>query len=585
MAARRHFTILLLMLHFLTASPAPVDDLVITTETGKVQGKTVSVLDGEVRAFLGIPFGKPPVGELRFRAPEPAEAWEGVKDATEFGNSCYQMKDVIYPGFKGAVMWDPNTLVSEDCLYLNVWTPTVDKTNPPLPVMVWIYGGGFTGGTASLDLYDGRFLTQTENVIVVSMNYRIGAFGFLSLPDNKNVPGNAGLKDQQLALKWVSKNIAAFGGDPSQVTIFGESAGSGSVGFQVLSPGSQEYFQRAIMESGAPNAPWGTMSHEENWARAARLAKNVGCSTDPAEMEACLQKASADDILLQQFYVFTKASILGSPFVPVVDGDFVPELPADMLNKGHLPKKDILMGLNRDEGTYFLLYGAPGFNITGESLISRDQYMQGVTISMPDASDVSRATAIFQYTDWADENNSMKNRDFLAGVVGGKYFFCPVLEFAQKYSYHGGNLYFYFFEHRSTINPWPEWMGVMHGYEIEFVFGMPLIPSLGYQEEELAMSKRMIKHWTNFAKTGNPGIEGVEWPLHSAEKQEYLTLSVNASEKKTKLKAHECHLWTKLLPNIQKASDDLQACVNANWIIRCDYKFLLILLVTVFLLY
>ncbi|XP_018536670.2 cholinesterase [Lates calcarifer] len=164
-------------------------------------------------------------------------------------------------------MWDPNTLVSEDCLYLNVWTPTVDKTNPPLPVMVWIYGGGFTGGTASLDLYDGRFLTQTENVIVVSMNYRIGAFGFLSLPDNKNVPGNAGLKDQQLALKWVSKNIAAFGGDPSQVTIFGESAGSGSVGFQVLSPGSQEYFQRAIMESGAPNAPWGTMSHEENWAR------------------------------------------------------------------------------------------------------------------------------------------------------------------------------------------------------------------------------------------------------------------------------------------------------------------------------
>ncbi|XP_018536669.1 acetylcholinesterase [Lates calcarifer] len=584
----RHFSVLLLMLHFLTASPATQDDLVITTETGKVQGKIISVLGGEVRAFLGIPFGKPPVGELRFRAPEPAEAWEGVKNATKFGNSCYQIPDTFYSGFKGAEMWNPNTPLSEDCLYLNVWSPRANKSQSQpsalAPVLVWIYGGGFTGGTASLDLYDGRFLTQTENVVVVSMNYRLGAFGFLSLPDNKNVPGNAGLKDQQLALKWVSKNIAAFGGDPSKVTIFGESAGSGSVGFHVLSPGSQNYFQRAIMESGAPNAPWSTISNKESWARAKKLATSLGCSTNPAEMEACLQKANAGDIALKQFDVLSQ-SILAIPFIPVVDGDFLPDKPEILLSSSKLPKKDVLLGLNKDEGTYFLLYGAPGFNITGQSLITRDQYLQGVALSMADASNITREMAIFQYTDWADKDNTTKNRDFLGSLVGDQLFVCPVLEFAQRYSQHGAKTFIYFFDHQSSVNPWPEWMGVMHGYEIEFVFGMPLNSSLGYTNSEVNMTKKIMKHWTNFARTGNLKIDGANWPAFTPDQQHYVTLNTYPPQKKTMLKAHECHLWTKLLPNLQRASDDLQACVNANWIIRCDYKFLLILLVNVFLLY
>uniref|UniRef100_A0A8C2ZLM1 Cholinesterase n=1 Tax=Cyclopterus lumpus TaxID=8103 RepID=A0A8C2ZLM1_CYCLU len=175
------FTLLLLLPHFLSASPVTSDDLLIDTGNGKVQGKLLSVLGGNVRAFLGIPYGKPPVGKLRFSPPEPAESWEGVRDATQFPNSCYQVLDNTFPGFQGSEMWNPNTPLSEDCLYLNVWTPRFNKTEPkPSPlahVLVWIYGGGFSSGTSSLDLYDGRFLSKSEDVIIVSMNYSVFSLG------------------------------------------------------------------------------------------------------------------------------------------------------------------------------------------------------------------------------------------------------------------------------------------------------------------------------------------------------------------------------------------------------------------------
>ncbi|KAK5608743.1 hypothetical protein CRENBAI_020957 [Crenichthys baileyi] len=412
MATAFHAVNLLLLLPILTASFATQDDLVISTTYGKVQGKLLSVPNGEVRAFLGIPYAKPPLGTLRFHAPEPVEKWEGVKEAKKLPNSCYQLPDTTYPGFKGAEMWNPNTPLSEDCLYLNVWSPNFNKTKSPTlaPVLVWIYGGGFVTGTSSLDLYQAHFLSKAEGVVVVSMNYRVGAFGFLSLPDNKNIQGNAGLLDQRLALKWVANNIAAFGGDPSKVTIFGESAGSASVGFHLLSPGSHSLFQRAVMQSGSPNAPWATITQSEV-----------------------------------------------------------------MLNGSNLPKKELMIGLNKDEGTFLLPYGMPGFSNTGQSLISRNDFLK-------------------------------------------------------------------------------VWMGVMHGYEIEFVFGMPLNASLGYTNNERNMTKKFMKHWANFARTGNPGLDGVAWPVFTAERQEYITLNYNLPEQKRMMRAKECHLWKKLLPPIQKTS-------------------------------
>lgn len=472
-------------------------------------------------------------------------------------------------GFQGAEMWNPNTAVSEDCLYLNVWALHVNKSQPqppPLaPVLVWIYGGGFTMGTSSLSIYDGRFLSKSENVVVVSMNYRLGAFGFLSLPDNNNIRGNAGLLDQQLALRWVADNIAAFGGDPSKVTIFGESAGSASVGFHLLSPGSKDLFQRAVMQSGSPNAPWASLSQATAWDRSQRLAQRLGCLLSPQDkLEACLQKADAKDIASQQFEVAPEPSLVNVPFAPVVDGNFLPHSVEELLSSNNLPKKDVLFGLNQDEGTYFLPYGLPGFNNTGQSLITRKQFLQGIPIALYEAGDAIKEAAIFQYTDWSDEHNRTKNRNNMGSLVGDQLFVSPVLEFMHRYSQRGAKSFLYWFDHRSSVNPWPEWMGVMHGYEIEFIFGMPLNASLGYTKNEVNMTKKFMKHWANFARTGNPGIDSFKWPHFTSDQQEYVTLNYHHLELRRQLRPKECRLWNTLMPKIQKLSDELTDCHTSN---------------------
>ncbi|XP_017279527.1 acetylcholinesterase [Kryptolebias marmoratus] len=577
-----HFAIFLLLLPILPVSFASRDDLVISTIHGKVQGKLLSVLGGEVRAFLGIPYGKPPLEKLRFQAPEPVQRWEGVKEATEFPNSCYQVPDSTFPGFKGEEMWNHNTPLSEDCLYLNVWSPVFNKTQSQLaPVLVWIYGGGFSAGTSSLDVYHGHFLSKSEGVIVVSMNYRVGAFGFLSLPDNKKIQGNAGLLDQRLALQWVASNIAAFGGDPTKVTLFGESAGSGSVGFHILSPGSQSLFQKAVMQSGSPNAPWGTFDQSEARDRSLRLAELLGCPTShPTRVEACLQQADPQEIALKQYKLVSQASILDFPFLPVVDGNFLPARVEVLLSSSNLPKKELMLGINKDEGTYLLVYGMPGFNLTGESLISRDEFLEGVPLTMTSESTVTREAAIFQYTDWTDVKNRTKNRDSLGSLVGDQLFVCPALEFALGYSQGGGKTFLYLFDHRSSVNPWPEWMGVMHGFEIEFVFGMPLNTSLGYTKNEVNMTKKFMKHWANFARNGNPEIDGAAWPVFTSEQQEYITLNYNHPEQRRMMRATECQLWNRLLPQIQKTSDELLSCFNASGIeLRSNYLFLFFFLI------
>lgn len=577
-----HVALLLLLAHFLTSSFATTDDLVINTQHGKVKGMSLTLLGGRVRAFLGIPYGKSPVGKLRFRAPEPIEGWEGLKDGTKISNSCYQVPDTAYKGFKGSEMWNPNTHLSEDCLYLNVWSPHFDKpqldSSALVPVLVWIYGGGFNGGTSSLDIYDGQYLCKSEGVVVVSMNYRLGAHGFLSLPDNKNIRGNAGLLDQRLALQWVANNIAAFGGDPSKVTLFGESAGAASVGFHLLSPGSQGLFQRAVMQSGSPNAPWATISQKEAWNRARKLATALGCPTDGPRMEACLQKADPWELSLKSYDVLPTPTFTPLPFVPVVDGVFLPDTVDMLLNSGSLGKHDVLFGLNKDEGTYFLMYGMPGFSLSDESLITRKDFLDGVALALPNLRAEVKDTAIFEYTDWTDENNRTKNRDLLGGLVGD-YMFCSVLEFAHRYAQRGGKSFLYLFDHRSSVNPWPTWMGAMHGYEIEFVFGMPLNTLLGYTKNEVNMTRKFMKHWANFASKGNPGIDGALWPRFTPEHQEYVTLNYNHPQQKRMLKAKECHLWNKLIPSLQKVSDELLSCTTDNGTaLWSNYTLLFILL-------
>ncbi|KAJ8280467.1 hypothetical protein GJAV_G00054890 [Gymnothorax javanicus] len=544
------FILVLLAVQCLSLSHSQ-DDLIVLTDKGKVRGTRLPVPDGFVLAFLGIPYAEPPVGDLRFKRPVPRKAWKGLLEANEFSSTCYQHRDEMFPGFPGAEMWNPNTRISEDCLYLNVWVPT--PMPHAAPVMVWIYGGGFSTGTASLDVYDGRFLSHAEGVIVVSLNYRLGALGFLALPGSQEVSGNAGLFDQRLALKWISNNIAAFGGDPQAVTLFGESAGAACVNFHVLSPGSHALFTRAILQSGSVNAPWAVISEAEAWNRSLSLAGLLNCdSRSTASIEACLRLVEPEEIVSQQYNALKQHPPVGSVFIPTVDGDFLTDLPSVLIQSGQFKNTELLLGTNKDEGTYFLVYGAPGFSIEHESLITRDNLMQVVGLYFPGYNQIALDSVVFYYTDWTDELNGKKNRDALNYIIGDYYFTCPLLEFARTYAAFGHKAYLYLFDHRSSRNSWPPWMGVMHGYEIEFVFGLPLNRSLGYTAEEEAMSRKIMKHWANFARTGNPNVLGQDtWPVFNAETQEYISLNSHSPRTHKKPRAMQCKFWDSFLPNLQ----------------------------------
>ncbi|CAH6898856.1 Bche [Phodopus roborovskii] len=496
------FCLSFLLLCMLCGKSHTEEDFIVTTKNGRVRGLNLPVLGGTVTAFLGIPYAQPPLGSLRFKKAQPLSKWTGIQNTTKYANSCYQNIDQTFPGFSGSEMWNPNTNLSEDCLYLNVWIPAPKPKNAT--VMVWVYGGGFQTGTASLPVYDGKFLARVERVIVVSMNYRVGALGFLALPGNSEAPGNMGLFDQQLALQWVQKNIAAFGGNPKSVTLFGESAGAASVSLHLLCPQSYPLFTRAILQSGSSNTPWAVKSPEEARNRTLALAKLTGCSKEnDTEMIKCLQTKEPQEILVNERFVLPSDSLLSINFGPMVDGDFLTDMPHTLLQLGQVKKTQILVGVNKDEGTSFLVYGAPGFSKDNDSLITRREFQEGLNMYFPRVSSLSKEAILFYYVDWLGDQTPEVYRDALDDVIGDYNIICPALEFTKTFSDLENNAFFYYLEHRSSKVPWPEWMGVMHGYEIEFVFGLPLERRANYTRAEEMLSRSVMKLWANFAKYGS----------------------------------------------------------------------------------
>ncbi|XP_058877897.1 acetylcholinesterase-like [Acipenser ruthenus] len=574
---------LLLLLLLPSLFPALDSELSVTTRAGRVKGVRLPVPNsrggsggsgGHVSAFLGIPFAEPPVGKLRFQPSHPKKPWPGTWDAGSYPKACYQYVDTSYPGFPGIEMWNPNREMSEDCLYLNIWVPSPRPRNAS--VMVWIYGGGFYSGSASLDVYDGRFLAQSEQVLVLSMNYRVGAFGFLALHGSQEAPGNVGLLDQRLALQWVQENIHFFGGNPKSVTIFGESAGGASVGMHLLSPGSRPLFSRAIMQSGVPNCPWATVTPAEARRRATLLGKLVGCEgggssgINDSQLVDCLRSREPQELIDQEWLVLPYRSLFRFSFVPLIDGVFLPDPPEAALSPAGFrdPPPAVLLGVNQDEGSYFLLYGAPGFSKDNESLISREDFLEGVRMSVPHANDIGQEAVVLQYTDWMDEDNPVKNRNALDDIVGDHNVICPLLHFAGAYAGlgtpggggGGGGVYAYYFDHRASNLAWPEWMGVIHGYEIEFVFGLPLNRSLNYTADEETLSRRIMRYWANFARTGNPNEpseSGRRWPLFSAAEQKYVGLNLEPLKVFRGLRTQVCAFWNRFLPKLLNVTDNI----------------------------
>jgi para-nitrobenzyl esterase len=457
----------------------------VRTESGVVEGTTST--DSKVRVYKAIPFAAPPVGPLRWQPPQAAPSWDGVRKATSFGSRCMQGRI-----FQDMVFRDPGP--SEDCLYLNVWTPAA-SAGAHLPVMVWIFGGGFQAGSASEPRQDGEHLAN-KRVVVVSMNYRLGVFGFFSHPElAKESPhhsaGNYGLLDQVAALKWVHKNIEAFGGDPDNVTIFGESAGSISVSAQMASPLSKGLFKRAIGESGGVfmlgNRP---VSLEQTEKAGAKFAESLGAKT----LEA-LRAKPADEILT--------AALKGNNFRfwPNVDGYFYDEDPAAIYAAGKQAHVELLAGWNAEEQGY------QGFLGKGEA--TKETYAAKVREHY--GKDAEEILKLFP------GNTEQQVKDSARDLASARFIAYSTWKWLDMQLKTGTSpVYRYHFEQAPPMPPGEASRGAYHSADIEYVFETLDSKHLPWTADDRKLSDIISSYWTNFAKSGNPNGEGLpEWPGYS----------------------------------------------------------------------
>jgi para-nitrobenzyl esterase len=454
--------------------------LVVKTDLGKVQGKMSA--DGRARDFLGIPYAAPPVGPLRWAPPQPAAKWKGVYQATTFGHRCFQ-QDV----YDDMVFRDPGE--SEDCLTLNVWTPA-EKPKGKLPVMVWIYGGGFTGGTTSEPRQDGEHLTR-KGVIVVSMNYRLGIFGFmatreLAAESAHHAAGNYGLMDETAAMQWVRRNAAAFGGDPDNVTIFGESAGSFAVSAQMASPLAQGLFAHAIGESGGAFA-----SKELSFPPLEKAEQQIEDYLHGALSDSSLAalRASSSEAILKLGQNKKAPKHL---FEPDTDGYFLPQSVSAIFAAGKQAHVPLIAGWNRDE------------EHTKKSLQELAQEFPG------------RADDFLRLYHGGDE---VEQKRAANDFGGDKFLVYSTWAWLEAQVKGGSPAYRYLFAQPSPGDPFhPVAAGAFHSDEIEYVFSnLDLRKGAHFTPEDYQVSELMQTYWTNFARTGNPNSANTpQWPVYDA---------------------------------------------------------------------
>jgi para-nitrobenzyl esterase len=462
----------------------------VKTRSGVVEGKD----DGVVHAFLGMPYAAPPVGDLRWKPPVPEAKWNGVRKATDFGPHCMQGKVFGDMNFRDAGG-------SEDCLSLNVWVPA-KPSDKKLPVMVWIYGGGFVAGTTSEGRQDGTHLAQ-QGVVVVSMNYRLGVFGFLVHPElakesGRNSAGNYGLLDQLAALKWVHENIAAFGGDPENVTIFGESAGSFSVSAQMASPLAKGLFQKAIGESGAAFHSGG-LSFESLAEREQKDSKLVSDKLKVSTL-AELRAIPAQKLL----ETFSPPQSQGFDFGPDVDGYFLPEPVPAIFASGKQNDVPLLAGWNHDEGSFEIASSSQ--KPTPDSLKAAAQKDFG-----DKAPEVLRL-----YPLDTDEHVQRSALDF----AGDQFIAFSTWDWIESQSKTGKHpIYRYRFDlGPPAADPKAPKLGAYHSAEIEYVFGqLDSKAGIPWRPEDRQLSEQMQKYWANFARSGDPNGPGLpKWPAYSS---------------------------------------------------------------------
>ena len=580
--------------------PKPVDmfagnDIVTKTRLGKVKGIQGDVLGHKVNAYLGIPYTEEaPIGGRRFtRSTKLATPWQGVLNAQSFKPHCPQVFDEDVIDKRTVVVHD----IAEDCLYLNLWSPVrrspggqslspkeLEKdsrkklsSSPLKPVMVWIFGGGYSGGSNNLDEMDGRMLAALGDVIVVTLNYRVGSFGFLDMGVNDS-PGNMGLYDclagllnlRMLcgrkinftfftifaAIQFVKDHVESFGGDPNEMTLFGQSAGAISIGLLMTNNHTSKYFKRVIMESGSPIMLNFFFTRSE--AAAEKFVKALNCSEpvkraaesdeitdlesntstasdqtttevstspDPAAEDRdyderkirevqCLKKKTMEELLVAQRLMVQVAF----PFTPTPLEQLLPIMPYDALTAEPGSKayqdtfnnfEDVLIGSNSDEASVILHLEIPQIFETHEiklNITTLEGLKDFLINNLSSEFSIDYQTAILftnVFFNRGPENDTTLNLvKRLYQVVGDLAFVCPVVAFADAMASRGKNVYQYEFGYRSSVSPWGKWMGVTHGDEYIFTFGHPLRYPDRYSQDDITMSRRMIEIWTTFARTG-----------------------------------------------------------------------------------
>ncbi|TVT10631.1 carboxylesterase family protein [Amycolatopsis bartoniae] len=465
------------------------------TQSGVVRGSSANGVDN----FLGIPYAAPPVGDLRWRAPAPPVSWSGVRDATEYGNRCPAQASTNGPRSE-----------TEDCLFLNVQRPTGAKK---LPVYVWIHGGGLQNGSSNQ--HDGSLLAS-QDVVVVTINYRLGVFGFLAHPGltaEAGQSGNYGFLDQQAALRWVRQNIAAFGGDPGQVTVGGESAGGFSTCAHLASPGSRGLFRQAIIQSGScPSTP--LPQAEQNGTT---VASSLGCAD-----VACLRALPAARLVDANA---TASLVSGTPALP--------QPPDAVIRSGAFPHVPLLIGANRDEGRTF----AQGF--VGST---REQYEAWVLANY-DSSVLARypwPARSDQFTAAYLIGAIMTDSGSVGGIGG-----CSERSLVQTFTRYT-RTYSYEFDHRTGpgLSPTPAgyvW-GAGHAAELAYLWpsfdnGTPIAPTFNAAERRL--SRDMVRYWTSFIRWGNPG-----WPAFPGSTFSLRAGGASVPISDRQLSAeHQCEFW------------------------------------------
>ena len=502
---------------------APTDPLMIMTDKGVVRGVTAN----GVRSYKGIPFAAPPVGENRFKGPQPVTAWTEPRDASMPGGICPQIAPSTRM-FAGA----------EDCLYLNVFTPDPAPTTP-LPVMVWFHGGAYVFGSGSDMSYDGTHLVNRGDVVIVTVNYRLGALGFLahgglSSADASTTSGNYGLLDQRAALQWVKANIAGFGGNADNVTIFGESAGGRSVCWHLVAPGSAGLFHRAIAQSGLCTKPTYTRAGAEE--QGTRFATALGC-TDAAAAVTCLRSKTPEEIIAASQSmdptpggIFYQVRGMGFAFEPTIDGVNITGQPADLLAGSGVSQVPVLQGANTDEGILFHV------TVLGNvvPVMTEEEYLAALTQRFG-ADNAAMIVAQYPVADFEDDPNLA-----ITAASADSVFLCPARETAKLLAARSGvKTYLYNFGVPLTGIPVPALESkVFHSGELPFVWGNPYaLGSVGPDAQPTADA--LQDYFLQFARTGDPNTmtSAVQWPAYAVADDTLLsfgdTIATVANHRKT----------------------------------------------------